>query len=71
MFRVPVQHITAAQHNSDRATSLDGNCMCRVSKVQSFFTSGQLKVVSLFHYFVFHVLLTPHVKSYCKTVTMA
>ena len=42
MFRTPLQH------NSGRATSLDGNCTCRVGRNQSIFISGQLKVIPLF-----------------------
>ena len=46
MFRTPLQH------NSGRATSLDGNCTCRVGRIQSIFISGQLKVIPLFRYSV-------------------
>ena len=48
-------------HNSDRATSLDGNCTYHVGKVQSIFISGQLKV-----FLLFHILLTPHVYAVVK-----
>ena len=41
---LPNVHSSSTTHNSDRATSLDGNCTCRrVGKVQSI--SGQLKVI--------------------------
>ena len=46
MFRTPLQH------NSGRATSLDGNCTCRVGRIQRIFISGQLKVIPLFRYSV-------------------
>ena len=46
MFRTPLRH------NSGRATSLDGNCTCRVGRIQSIFISGQLKVIPLFRYSV-------------------
>ena len=49
MFRTPLQH------NSGRATSLDGNCTCRVGRIQSIFISGQLKVIPLFRYPLFRI----------------
>ena len=37
----------------------DGNCTCRVGKVQRIFISGQIKVIPLFRYSVFRVLPIP------------
>ena len=37
-------------HNIGRATSQDGNCTYRVSKVQKIFIPDQLKVIPLFCY---------------------
>ena len=54
MFRVSLQH------NSGRATSLDG-VPCRQSS--KHFISGQLKVIPLFCYSVFRVLQRPHMLS--------
>ena len=50
---------SSTTHNTDRTTSLDSNSMCRVGKVQSIFISSQLKVIPLFRYSVFRILLTP------------
>ena len=33
---------SSTTHNSGRATSQDGNCTCRVGKVQRIFISGQV-----------------------------
>ena len=49
---LPNVRSSSITHNTDRATSLDGNSMCRVGKVQSIFISGQLKVIPLFRYSV-------------------
>ena len=59
---LPNVHGSSTTHNSDRATSMDGNCMCCVVKVQSNFHFRSIKsysVIPLFHYSVFHVLPTP------------
>ena len=56
---LPNVRSSSTTHNTDRATSLEGNSMCRVGKVQSIFISSQLKVIPLFCYSVFRILLTP------------
>ena len=64
MFRTPLQH------NSGRATSLDGNFTCRVGRIQSIFISGQLKVIPLFRYSVIPYSAfysVPSASNYCGT----
>ena len=53
---LPNVHSSSTTHNSDRATSIDGNCRCRVGKVQSNFHFWSIKSYSVIPYSVFYRL---------------
>ena len=62
-YMATVEFIVPLQHLCSTSQLLDGNCTCRVIKVQNIFISSQLKVILLFHhsfipYSVFYQLTT-------------
>ena len=51
-------HSSSTTHN-DRATLMDGNCMCRISKVQSNFHFWSIKVFAILLFHIPHFTNTP------------
>ena len=69
LLSVPNTESSSIAHNSGRATSRDGNCMCRVGKVQRIFIFGQLKVIPLFR--IPRFIPTPLIMYYGKSVLLS